>query len=104
MVTDEDRKAAAAWARKQGRSLQAANMLPGSCDTAPLVQAFARHRIAAEQRGYQQGMEDAAKFADDVAFRLGVMSDPLSLGGSKVVETLATAIRAKAEEKKHGNR
>lgn len=26
------------------RSLQAANMLRGSCDTAPLVQAFARHR------------------------------------------------------------
>ena len=41
-VTQEDREAAAAWAKLQGRSHQAANMRRGSCDTAPLVQAFAR--------------------------------------------------------------
>jgi nitrogenase molybdenum-iron protein alpha/beta subunit len=46
-VTPEDREAAARWAKMQSRHMQAANILRGSCDTAPLVQAFARHRLAA---------------------------------------------------------
>lgn len=46
-VTQADREAAAKWAKMQGRQQQAANMRRGSCDTAPLVQAFARHREAA---------------------------------------------------------
>ena len=45
-VTQADREAAAAWARMRGRPHLAANMRRGSCDTAPLVLAFARHRIA----------------------------------------------------------
>ena len=46
-VTQADREAAAKWAKMQGRPHQAANMRRGACDTAPLVQAFARHRLAA---------------------------------------------------------
>ena len=45
-VTQADREAAAKWAKMQGRPHQAANMRRGACDTAPLVQAFARHRLA----------------------------------------------------------
>lgn len=46
-VTQADREAAAAWAKLNGRNHQAANIRRGSCDDAPIVQAFARHRIAA---------------------------------------------------------
>lgn len=45
-VTQADREAAAKWAKMQGRPQQAANMRRGACDSAPLVQAFARHRLA----------------------------------------------------------
>jgi predicted DNA-binding transcriptional regulator YafY len=50
MVTDEDRKAAADF------------MCAPSTDSdlEVLAELLARHRIAAEQRGYQQGMEEAA--------------------------------------------
>jgi hypothetical protein len=46
-ITQADREAAARWAKMQSRHQQAANMRRGSCDTAPLVQAFAHHRQAA---------------------------------------------------------
>jgi hypothetical protein len=46
-VIQADREAAARWAKSNSRHAQAANMRRGSCDTAPLVQAFAAHRIAA---------------------------------------------------------
>ena len=47
-VTQADRDAAAKWAKLQGRQAQAANIRRGSCDTAPIVQAFANHREAIE--------------------------------------------------------
>ena len=56
-VTQADREAAAKWAKMQGRPQQAANMRRGSCDSAPLVQAFARHRLA----GVKAGMDAAAR-------------------------------------------
>ncbi|WP_144061989.1 hypothetical protein [Sphingomonas sp. MM-1] len=56
-VTQADREAAAAWAKLNGRNHQAANIRRGSCDDAPIVQAFARHRIAA--------LEAAAEVARD---------------------------------------
>ena len=49
-VEQIDRETAAKWAKMQGRPHQAANMRRGACDTAPLVQAFARHRIAERER------------------------------------------------------
>lgn len=55
-VTQADREAAAAWAKLNGRNHQAANIRRGSCDDAPIVQAFARHRIAA--------LEEAARVAE----------------------------------------
>lgn len=53
-VTQEAREAAAAWAKLNSRSQQAANILRGSCDTAPIVQAFAvfeRTILARQQSG-----------------------------------------------------
>ena len=49
-VTQEDREAAARWAKSNSRHAQAANMKRGSCDKSPLVQAFAAHRTATLQR------------------------------------------------------
>jgi len=46
VVTQADRVAAARWAKANSRHQQAANIKRGSCDTAPIVQAFARHRTA----------------------------------------------------------
>jgi hypothetical protein len=47
--TQADRDAATRWAKSNSRHVQAANIKRGSCDTAPLVQAFARHREQAER-------------------------------------------------------
>jgi hypothetical protein len=47
IVTQEDREAAAKWAKLNSRHAQAANIRRGSCDAAPIVQAFASHRIKA---------------------------------------------------------
>ncbi len=47
-VAQADREMAAKWSKLQSRHAQAANMLRGSCDTAPLVQLFARHRLQTE--------------------------------------------------------
>ena len=44
--TQADRDAAAAWAKTQSHPIRAAILRRGSCDNAPLVQAFARHRLA----------------------------------------------------------
>lgn len=65
-VTQEDREAAAKWAKMQGRPQQAANMRRGSCDSAPLVQAFARHRIAAENAKLEEAAEVAEKWIEPV--------------------------------------
>jgi len=40
-VTQDAREAAARWSKKNSRHHQSANTIRGSCDTAPLVQAFA---------------------------------------------------------------
>jgi hypothetical protein len=42
-IEQADREAAAKWAKSNSRHQQAANIKRGSCDTAPLVQAFAAH-------------------------------------------------------------
>src|SRR3546814_537257 len=41
--TQMARESAARWAKLNGRHQQAANIRRGSCDDAPIVQAFARH-------------------------------------------------------------
>ena len=56
-ITQADREAAAKWAKMQGRHAQAANILRGSCDTAPLVKLFAAHRIAAERETVERIVE-----------------------------------------------
>lgn len=48
-VIQADREAAAKWAKRNSRHQQAANIRRGSCDTSPIVQAFAAHRIEAER-------------------------------------------------------
>ena len=63
-VTQGDREASAKWAKMQGRPQQAANMRRGSCDSAPLVQAFARHRIAAENVAQQEITALRARIAE----------------------------------------
>jgi len=76
MVTDEDRKAAADFMCAPSTGL----------DFDALIEAFVRQRIL----GYQQGMEEAAGVADGWD------------GKGGFGEAIATAIRAKAEENKHG--
>lgn len=97
-VTDADREAAAKWAKMQGRPHQAGNMRRGACDAAPLVQAFARHRIAAEQRGKLEGarlaIAAAAKDAEewfpfDTSKRypsFGVVASIRALDPAKIVD------------------
>jgi len=82
-VTQDAREAAAAWAKLNSRSQQAANILRGSCDTAPIVQAFAefeRTILAGRtdigekdiifcpqcegEGGYPDGLDDAACHTD----------------------------------------
>lgn len=110
MVTDEDRKAAAEIYQNRRDHDMHKWILDGRCDADPIVRAFARHRIAAEQRGYQQGMEEAAVVAEDcmVMLSLGTPGDgPFTKQDRAADETraaIATAIRAKAKEKKHGTR
>ena len=58
-VTQADREAAAKWAKMQGRPHQAGNMRRGACDAAPLVQAFAHHRIAAFADGFSAALQGA---------------------------------------------
>ncbi len=89
-------------------------IVPASGPIVTAAEHFARHRIAAEavaeQRGYQQGMEEAAGVAEDcmVMLSLGTPGEgPFTKQDRAADETraaIATAIRAKAEEKKHGTR
>jgi hypothetical protein len=68
-VEQTDRDAAAKWAKSNSRHAQAANILRGSCDTAPLVKAFAAHRIAAEQRGRIAALEaEVQELIDELAY------------------------------------
>lgn len=84
-VTQADREAAAKWAKMQGRPQQAANMRRGSCDSAPLVQAFARHRIAAENAALEEAAKVAEKWIEPV------MATPHE---NATYRSIATAIRA----------
>lgn len=59
--TEADRKAAAKWAKSNSRHAQAANILRGSCDSAPLVQAFARHA----QQAREEEREACAKVIEE---------------------------------------
>lgn len=90
-VRQEDREAAAKWAKMQGRPQQAANMRRGSCDSAPLVQAFARHRIAAENAA----LERAAEVADELGGVRPKTADQEPFRAQHTrANTIATAIRA----------
>lgn len=60
--TEADREAAAKWAKSNSRHAQAANILRGSCDTAPLVQLFASHALAARI----EALEEAARKAREL--------------------------------------
>lgn len=84
-VTQADREAAAKWAKMQGRPQQAANMRRGSCDSAPLVQAFARHRIAARDAALEEAAKVAEKWIEPV------MATPHE---NATYRSIATAIRA----------
>lgn len=52
-VSQEARQAAAGWAKLNSRNLQAANILRGSCDSAPIVQAFARFEAQIRAEGWR---------------------------------------------------
>jgi hypothetical protein len=86
MVTDEDRKAAADF------------MCAPSTDSdlEVLAELLARHRIAAEQRGYQQGIEEAAGVADE---ERQVCHERCCM---ETAENIGAGIRAKAKEKNDG--
>ncbi len=68
-VTQADREAAAEFsatvARCSMKEPQIADCLAGKQDNALIVQAFARHRLAAEERGAKMALEAAAKVADE---------------------------------------
>ncbi len=84
--TQEDREAAADYfALLHGEtSNQSVNARRGNMDDLPTVQAFMRHRLAAEERGAGMALEAAAKVAADAH---GCWTDAGSPLG------LATAIR-----------
>lgn len=50
VVEQAARDAAAAWAKSNSRHAQAANILRGSCDNAPVTQAFQRAILAERER------------------------------------------------------
>jgi len=64
-VTQADREAAAEFsatvARCSMKEPQIADCLAGKQDNTLIVQAFARHRLAAEERGARMALEAAAK-------------------------------------------
>lgn len=113
MVTDEDRKAAAEIYQNRRDHDMHKWILYGRCDADTIVQAFARQRLL----GYQQGMEDAAVvMAERAAMYRAKASkhDPFADDNLNTYDSLVVcaeaseygeaAIRAKAEEKKHGTR
>lgn len=69
-VVQEDRDAAATYGRAVGifTRLECREIIAGSNDDCSVIQAFARHRIAAEQRGKLEGarlvIEALTPFAD----------------------------------------
>lgn len=56
-VSNEARQAAARWAKINGRHHQGANILRGSCDGAPIVQAFAKFEAEITQRDRDEALD-----------------------------------------------
>ena len=82
-VSNEARQAAARWAKINGRHHQAANIPRGSCDGAPIVQAFAKFEAEITQRDRDEALEAAAKVADsrcasDYSEECHIMADSIS--------------------------
>jgi hypothetical protein len=63
-VTDDDRLAASNAIMQAAVDMD--RDVPADDDADWLAKHFAAHRIAAEQRGYQRGVEDAAKVCENV--------------------------------------
>ena len=101
-VTQEDREAAAAYGRAVGifTRQEAVQILNGDNDDCTVVQAFARHRIAAEQRarieGFNEGIEAAAKVTDNAADE----GERWKAVGKWAAKGIAVAIRALAKPMK----
>jgi hypothetical protein len=103
--TQEDREAAADYfALLHGEtSNQSVNARRGNMDDLPTVQAFMRHRLAAEERGAKMALEAAAKVADQRAITQRALKRPedwpegawnaRQVGICNALELTATAIR-----------
>lgn len=98
-ITQADREAAAAfygtWGATKGWQHLEEPIRKGLVDDNALVQAFARHRIAAEQRGKLEGarlaLEAAASRADLI---IATGRTDYALGYDAGAEMAASAIRA----------
>jgi len=92
-VTQEDRDAAAAYFKATGGSIMGINAARGNMDESTIVQAFARHRIAAEQRGMERERERCAGIAK-VAWLKGGLNSPIDADEAQnLCEIIAQAIR-----------
>ncbi len=94
--TQEDREAAAEiYRRLDGdKGLRERNAKLGSMDDLPLVQAFMRHRLAAEERGARMALEAAAKVARDYATKAKQRGWPMFPDSiEKAARHIATTIR-----------
>lgn len=90
-VTQADRDAAAphttGFGHIDGYSFSTLHMVrAGHCDDHPIVQAFARHRLAAIAAARPAILEEAAKVAE--------VAVPHFKGGREMIDGIATAIRA----------
>lgn len=83
--TQADRDAAARWAKLNGRHAQAANIRRGSCDDAPIVQAFAAHG--------RETREACARIADWASMCATNSSAWRQIARSEVADRIAAAIR-----------
>ena len=94
-VTDADREAAASgyYAWCSGNPVIPNRILGGDADDHSMVQAFARHRIAAEQRGKLEGARLAIEAAATVA-PSKTPSGECETVGQWTRRTLREAIRA----------
>jgi len=94
-VTQEDREAAASgyYAWCSGNPVIPNRILGGDADDHSMVQAFARHRIAAEQRGKLEGARLALEAAATVA-PSKTPSGECETVGQWTRRTLREAIRA----------
>lgn len=98
-VTQADREAAAEFFRDERTGLSVKFNL--GLDPSPLLEAFARHRLDAEERGARMALEAAAKVADEYnahltlgasVSRVAAECEALQ-GKAGVARHIATAIR-----------